>query len=165
MEITTASILAYFSVIFATRLRIKGNFTHKTPTVVHISKWAGGLRGTGKASTRIVKSSRSRVKHWLYTHLLRGKMYIFYGFFEQSEKKKKWFRNFMFPVQVPSIVAMLSSLQGRRNRKSYFIGQSGLESVKRNWQPKTAQRIVNWNQRDKLVQKQRLIGNISVPDK
>ncbi len=138
---------------------LKGTFTHKTPTVVHIE--VGGVGYEVQVSLHTYSKIQSLREGTLYTHfLVREDAHILYGFFEQSEKEV-----FLQLLSVSGVGAstarmMLSSLQAGEIVRAILSGNEGLlESVK-GIGKKTAQRIV-LELRDKLS-KTTTDSNISV---
>jgi Holliday junction DNA helicase RuvA len=127
---------------------LKGAFTLKTPTVVHID-----VQGVGY-EVQVSLTTYSKIQNLkegtLLTHLLvREDAHILYGFFDRSEKEM-----FLHLLSVSGVGAstarmMLSSLQAEEVVRAILSGNEGLlESVK-GIGKKTAQRIV-LELRDKL---------------
>lgn len=137
---------------------LKGTFTLKTPTVVHVD-----VHGVGY-EVQVSLNTYGKIQHLpegtLYTHLLvREDAHILYGFFEKVEKEV-----FLQLLSVSGVGAstarmMLSSLQSEEVVRAILSGNEGLlESVK-GIGKKTAQRIV-LELRDK-ISKTTADGNIS----
>lgn len=137
---------------------LKGIFTLKTPTVVHVD-----VHGVGY-EVQVSLNTYSKIQHLqegvLFTHLLiREDAHIIYGFFERTEKEV-----FLQLLSVSGVGAstarmMLSSLQPDEVVRAILSGNEALlESVK-GIGKKTAQRIV-LELRDK-ISKTTLDGNIS----
>ncbi len=137
---------------------LKGTFTLKTPTVVHVD-----VHGVGY-EVQVSLNTYGKIQHLqegtLYTHLLvREDAHILYGFFEKVEKEV-----FLQLLSVSGVGAstarmMLSSLQPEEVVRAILSGNEGLlESVK-GIGKKTAQRIV-LELRDK-ISKTTADGNIS----
>lgn len=137
---------------------LKGTFTLKTPTVVHVD-----VHGVGY-EVQVSLNTYSKIQHLqegtLFTHLLvREDAHILYGFFEKVEKEV-----FLQLLSVSGVGAstarmMLSSLQSEEVVRAILSGNEGLlESVK-GIGKKTAQRIV-LELRDK-ISKTTADGNIS----
>lgn len=137
---------------------LKGIFTLKTPTVVHVD-----VHGVGY-EVQVSLNTYSKIQHLqegiLFTHLLiREDAHILYGFFERTEKEV-----FLQLLSVSGVGAstarmMLSSLQPDEVVRAVLSGNEALlESVK-GIGKKTAQRIV-LELRDK-ISKTTLDGNIS----
>lgn len=146
----------YFRSMFA---YLKGTFTLKTPTVVHID-----VHGVGY-EVQVSLHTYGKIQHLtegiLYTHLLiREDAHILFGFFDRSEKDV-----FLQLLSVSGVGAatarmMLSSLQPEEVVRAILSGNEGLlESVK-GIGKKTAQRIV-LELRDK-ISKTTPEANISV---
>lgn len=138
---------------------LKGTFTLKTPTVVHID-----VHGVGY-EVQVSLHTYGKIQHLtegiLYTHLLiREDAHILFGFFDRSEKDV-----FLQLLSVSGVGAatgrmMLSSLQPEEVVRAILSGNEGLlESVK-GIGKKTAQRIV-LELRDK-ISKTTPEANISV---
>lgn len=145
----------YFRCMYA---YLKGSFTYKSPTVVHLD-----INGAGY-EVQVSLNTYSKIQHLtdgkLYTHLLiREDAHILFGFFDLSEKEV-----FLQLLSVSGVGAstarmMLSSLQPEEIVKAILSGNENLlESVK-GIGKKTAQRIV-LELRDK-VSKINMDGNIS----
>ncbi len=137
---------------------LKGTFTLKTPTVVHVD-----VHGVGY-EVQVSLNTYGKIQHLqegtLFTHLLvREDAHILYGFFEKVEKEV-----FLQLLSVSGVGAstarmMLSSLQSEEVVRAILSGNEGLlESVK-GIGKKTAQRIV-LELRDK-ISKTTADGNIS----
>jgi len=137
---------------------LKGTFTLKTPTVVHVD-----VHGVGY-EVQVSLNTYGKIQHLqegtLFTHLLvREDAHILYGFFEKVEKEV-----FLQLLSVSGVGAstarmMLSSLQSDEVVRAILSGNEGLlESVK-GIGKKTAQRIV-LELRDK-ISKTTADGNIS----
>nr|WP_294903981.1 Holliday junction branch migration protein RuvA [uncultured Lacibacter sp.] len=137
---------------------LKGTFTLKTPTVVHID-----VHGVGY-EVQVSLHTYSKIQHAqdgvLFTHLLvREDAHILYGFYDKQEKDV-----FLHLLSVSGVGAstarmMLSSLQAEEVVRAILSGNEGLlESVK-GIGKKTAQRIV-LELRDKLA-KSPVEANIS----
>jgi len=137
---------------------LKGTFTLKTPTVVHVD-----VHGVGY-EVQVSLNTYGKIQHLnegtLYTHLLvREDAHILYGFFEKVEKEV-----FLQLLSVSGVGAstarmMLSSLQPEEVVRAILSGNEVLlESVK-GIGKKTAQRIV-LELRDK-ISKTTTDGNIS----
>jgi holliday junction DNA helicase RuvA len=137
---------------------LKGTFTLKTPTVVHVD-----VHGVGY-EVQVSLNTYSKIEHLsegtLYTHLLvREDAHILYGFFGKVEKEV-----FLQLLSVSGVGAstarmMLSSLQPEEVARAILSGNEVLlESVK-GIGKKTAQRIV-LELRDK-ISKTTTDGNIS----
>ncbi|MBK8087033.1 MAG: Holliday junction branch migration protein RuvA [Chitinophagaceae bacterium] len=137
---------------------LKGTFTLKTPTVVHVD-----VHGVGY-EVQVSLNTYGKIQHLqegtLFTHLLvREDAHILYGFFEKVEKEV-----FLQLLSVSGVGAstarmMLSSLQSEEVVRAILSGNEGLlESVKGKGK-KTAQRIV-LELRDK-ISKTTADGNIS----
>lgn len=137
---------------------LKGTFTLKTPTVVHVD-----VHGVGY-EVQVSLNTYGKIQHLqegtLFTHLLvREDAHILYGFFEKVEKEV-----FLQLLSVSGVGAstarmMLSSLQSEEVVRAILSGNEGLlESVK-GIGKKTAQRIV-LELRDK-ISKTISDGNIS----
>ena len=137
---------------------LKGTFTLKTPTVVHVD-----VHGVGY-EVQVSLNTYGKIQHLnegtLYTHLLvREDAHILYGFFEKVEKEV-----FLQLLSVSGVGAstarmMLSSLQPEVVVRAILSGNEVLlESVK-GIGKKTAQRIV-LELRDK-ISKTTTDGNIS----
>ncbi len=137
---------------------VKGTFTLKTPTVVHVD-----VHGVGY-EVQVSLNTYGKIQHLqegtLFTHLLvREDAHILYGFFEKVEKEV-----FLQLLSVSGVGAstarmMLSSLQSEEVVRAILSGNEGLlESVK-GIGKKTAQRIV-LELRDK-ISKTTADGNIS----
>lgn len=137
---------------------LKGIFTLKTPTVVHVD-----VHGVGY-EVQVSLNTYGKIQHLqegiLFTHLLvREDAHILYGFFERFEKEV-----FLQLLSVSGVGAstarmMLSSLQAEEIVRAIQSGNEGLlESVK-GIGKKTAQRIV-LELRDK-ISKTTADGNIS----
>ncbi len=120
---------------------LKGTFTLKTPTVVHIE-----VQGVGY-EVQVSLHTYGKIQHLtegiLFTHLLiREDAHILFGFFDRSEKEV-----FLQLLSVSGVGAatarmMLSSLQPEEVVRAILSGNEGLlESVK-GIGKKTAQRIV-----------------------
>ncbi len=120
---------------------LKGTFTLKTPTVVHIE-----VQGVGY-EVQVSLHTYGKIQHLtegiLFTHLLiREDAHILFGFFDRSEKEV-----FLQLLSVSGVGAatarmMLSSLQPDEVVRAILSGNEGLlESVK-GIGKKTAQRIV-----------------------
>ena len=137
---------------------LKGAFTLKTPTVVHID-----VQGVGyevQVSLHTYSKIQNLQEGALFTHLLvREDAHILYGFYERSEKEV-----FLHLLSVSGVGAstariMLSSLLAEEVVRAILSGNEGLlESVK-GIGKKTAQRIV-LELRDKLS-KSPIDANIS----
>ena len=128
---------------------LKGTFTLKTPTVIHVD-----VHGVGY-EVQVSLHTYSKIKNLeegtLFTHLLvREDAHILYGFYEKAEKEV-----FLHLLSVSGVGAstarmMLSSLQADEVVKAILNGNVVLlESVK-GIGKKTAQRIV-LELRDKLA--------------
>lgn len=137
---------------------LKGTFTLKTPTVVHVD-----VHGVGY-EVQVSLNTYGKIQHLqegtLFTHLLvREDAHILYGFFEKVEKEV-----FLQLLSVSGVGAstarmMLSSLQPEEVIRAILSGnETLLESVK-GIGKKTAQRIV-LELRDK-ISKTTTDGNIS----
>jgi Holliday junction DNA helicase RuvA len=145
----------YFRSMFA---YLKGIFTLKTPTVVHVE-----VQGVGyevQVSLNTYGKIQDLKEGILYTHLLvREDAHILYGFSEKAEKEV-----FLQLLSVSGVGAstarmVLSSLQPDEVIRAILSGNEGLlESVK-GIGKKTAQRIV-LELRDKMG-KMPTDGNIS----
>jgi Holliday junction DNA helicase RuvA len=128
---------------------LKGAFTLKTPTVVHID-----VHGVGyevQVSLNTYSKIQSLNEGTLFTHLLvREDAHILFGFYDKHEKEV-----FLHLLSVSGVGAstarmMLSSLQADEVVRAILSGNEGLlESVK-GIGKKTAQRIV-LELRDKLA--------------
>lgn len=127
---------------------LKGIFTYKSPTVVHIDVQGVGyeVQVSLHTYTKLQALSEGR----LYTHLLiKEDAHTLYGFFDLAEKEV-----FLHLLSVSGVGAatarmMLSSLQSAEVVRAILSGNEGLlESVK-GIGKKTAQRIV-LELRDKL---------------
>lgn len=146
---------SYFRCMFA---YLKGTFTLKTPTVVHID--VNGVGYEVQVSLNTYGKIQDLQQGLLYTHLLiREDAHILFGFFEPAEKEI-----FLQLLSVSGVGAatarmMLSSLQPAEIIRAILSGNEGLlESIK-GIGKKTAQRIV-LELRDKLS-KASTDGNIS----
>ncbi|MFT3846922.1 MAG: Holliday junction branch migration protein RuvA [Lacibacter sp.] len=139
---------------------LKGIFTLKTPTVVHIE-----VQGVGY-EVQVSLHTYGKIQHLkegvLFTHLLiREDAHILFGFFDRSEKDV-----FLQLLSVSGVGAatarmMLSSLQPEEVVRAILSGNEGLlESVK-GIGKKTAQRIV-LELRDKISKTTSADANISV---
>lgn len=128
----------YFRYMFA---YLKGTFTLKTPTVVHIETHGVGYE------VQVSLHTYGKIQHLkegiLFTHLLiREDAHILFGFFDRTEKEV-----FLQLLSVSGVGAatarmMLSSLQPDEIVRAILSGNEGLlESVK-GIGKKTAQRIV-----------------------
>jgi Holliday junction DNA helicase RuvA len=137
---------------------LKGTFTLKTPTVVHVD-----VHGVGY-EVQVSLNTYGKVQHLqegtLFTHLLvREDAHILFGFYDRTEKDV-----FLQLLSVSGVGAstarmMLSSLQPDEVVRAILSGNEGLlESVK-GIGKKTAQRIV-LELRDK-ISKNTADGNIS----
>jgi holliday junction DNA helicase RuvA len=120
---------------------LKGTFTLKTPTVVHID--VNGVGYEVQISLNTYSKIQSLKEGMLYTHLLvREDAHILFGFSERAEKDV-----FLQLLSVSGVGAatarmMMSSLQPDEVVKAILSGnESLLESVK-GIGKKTAQRIV-----------------------
>ncbi len=120
---------------------LKGTFTLKTPTVIHVD-----VHGVGY-EVQVTLNTYGKIQHLqegtLFTHLLvREDAHILYGFFEKVEKEV-----FLQLLSVSGVGAstarmMLSSLQSEEVVRAILSGNEALlESVK-GIGKKTAQRIV-----------------------
>ena len=138
---------------------LKGTFSLKTPTVVHVD-----VHGTGY-EVQVSLNTYSKIQHLqegiLYTHLLiREDAHILFGFYDKAEKEV-----FLQLLSVSGVGAstarmMLSSLQPDEVVRAILSGnESLLESVK-GIGKKTAQRLV-LELRDKISKSISTDGNIS----
>jgi Holliday junction DNA helicase RuvA len=120
---------------------LKGNFTFKSPTVVHVD-----VHGVGY-EVQVTLNTYSKIQNLnegiLFTHLIiREDAHILYGFFEKGEKEV--FQQLISVSGVGAATArvMLSSLQANELITAILSGnESQLESIK-GIGKKTAQRIV-----------------------
>jgi holliday junction DNA helicase RuvA len=137
---------------------LKGTFTYKSPTVVHLD-----VNGVGY-EVQVTLNTYGKIQHLqqgtLFTHLIiKEDAHILYGFVEQAEKEV-----FLQLLSVSGVGAstarmMLSSLQPGEIIRAILSGnESLLESIK-GIGKKTAQRIV-LELRDKMS-KSNADGNIS----
>jgi holliday junction DNA helicase RuvA len=137
---------------------LKGNFTFKTPTVVHIE--CNGVGYEVQVSLNTYSKIQNLTEGLLHTHLIiREDAHILYGFVERSEKEI--FQQLISVSGVGAATArvMLSSLQPGEVINAVLQGNENLlESVK-GIGKKTAQRIV-LELKDKLS-KSATDGNIS----
>ncbi len=138
---------------------LKGTFTLKTPTVVHVD-----VHGVGY-EVQVSLNTYSKIQHLqegiLFTHLLiREDAHILFGFFDKAEKEV-----FLQLLSVSGVGAstarmMLSSLQPDEVVRAILSGNENLlESVK-GIGKKTAQRLV-LELRDKISKSTTTDGNIS----
>ncbi|MBX9784476.1 MAG: Holliday junction branch migration protein RuvA [Chitinophagaceae bacterium] len=120
---------------------LKGNFTFKTPTVVHVE--CQGVGYEVQVSLNTYSKIQSLSEGLLHTHLIiREDAHILYGFFERSEKEV--FQQLITVSGVGAATArvMLSSLQPGEVVNAVLSGNEILlESIK-GIGKKTAQRIV-----------------------
>jgi holliday junction DNA helicase RuvA len=137
---------------------LKGNFTFKTPTVVHVE--CHGVGYEVQVSLNTYSKIQNLTEGLLYTHfIVREDAHILYGFFERTEKEV--FQQLISVSGVGAATArvMLSSLQPGEVINAVLQGNENLlESVK-GIGKKTAQRIV-LELKDKLT-KSATDGNIS----
>jgi Holliday junction DNA helicase RuvA len=120
---------------------LKGNFTLKTPTVVHVE--CNGVGYEVQVSLNTYSKIQSLKEGLLYTHLIiREDAHIIYGFFDRTEKEV--FQQLISVSGVGAATArvMMSSLQSGEIINAVVQGnETLLESVK-GIGKKTAQRIV-----------------------
>ncbi|MFN5134421.1 MAG: Holliday junction branch migration protein RuvA [Chitinophagaceae bacterium] len=120
---------------------LKGNFTLKTPTVVHVE--CHGIGYEVQVSLNTYSKIQNLTEGLLHTHLIiREDAHILYGFFDKTEKEV--FQQLISVSGVGAATArvMLSSLQPHEIINAVVQGNENLlESVK-GIGKKTAQRLV-----------------------
>jgi Holliday junction DNA helicase RuvA len=120
---------------------LKGNFTLKTPTVVHVE--CHGIGYEVQVSLNTYSKIQNLTEGLLHTHLIiREDAHILYGFFDKTEKEV--FQQLISVSGVGAATArvMLSSLQPNEIINAVVQGNENLlESVK-GIGKKTAQRLV-----------------------
>ena len=137
---------------------LKGTFTYKSPTVVHIE--VNGVGYEVQVSLHTYSQIQAQQQGLLYTHLLvREDAHLLYGFADRSEKDV-----FLHLLSVSGVGAstarmMLSSLQSQEIVRAILSGNEGLLEQVKGIGKKTAQRIV-LELRDKLSKSQQDV-NIS----
>ena len=152
---TLLLIFSYFRHMFA---YLKGTFTYKSPTVVHIE--VNGVGYEVQVSLHTYSQIQAQQQGLLYTHLLvREDAHLLYGFADRSEKDV-----FLHLLSVSGVGAstarmMLSSLQSQEIVRAILSGNEGLLEQVKGIGKKTAQRIV-LELRDKLSKSQQDV-NIS----
>ncbi|HMP87124.1 MAG TPA: Holliday junction branch migration protein RuvA, partial [Lacibacter sp.] len=137
---------------------LRGTFTHKSPTVVHVD-----VQGVGY-EVQVSLHTYSQLQHLqegkLYTQLLiKEDAHTLYGFFDQSEKEVFQHLISVSGVGAATARVMLSSLPPEELVRGILSGNEGLLERIKGIGKKTAQRIV-LELRDKLA-KSPADGNIS----
>lgn len=137
---------------------LKGNFTHKTPTVVFVE--CNGVGYEVQVSLHTYSKIQNSNEGILYTHLIiREDAHVLYGFFDKAEKEVFQQLISVSGVGASTARVMLSSLQAGELVSAILTGnETLLESIK-GIGKKTAQRIV-LELRDK-ISKTSTDGNIS----
>ena len=138
---------------------LKGTFTLKTPTVIHVDVHGAGYEV--QVSLNTYSKIQNLQEGTLYTHLLiREDAHILFGFYDKAEKEV-----FLQLLSVSGVGAstarmMLSSLQPDEVVRAILSGnESLLESIK-GIGKKTAQRLI-LELRDKISKSTTADGNIS----
>ena len=138
---------------------LKGTFTLKTPTVVHVD-----VHGVGyevQVSLNTYSKIQNLQEGTLYTHLLiREDAHILFGFYDKAEKEV-----FLQLLSVSGVGAstarmMLSSLQPDEVVRAILSGNENLLESDKGIGKKTAQRLV-LELRDKISKSTTTDGNIS----
>jgi holliday junction DNA helicase RuvA len=137
---------------------LKGNFTHKTPTVVFVE--CNGVGYEVQVSLNTYSKIQNSNEGILYTHLIiREDAHVLYGFFDKAEKEVFQQLISVSGVGASTARVMLSSLQAGELVSAILTGnETLLESIK-GIGKKTAQRIV-LELKDK-ISKTSTDGNIS----
>jgi holliday junction DNA helicase RuvA len=137
---------------------LKGNFTHKSPTVVYVE--CHGVGYEVQVSLNTYTKIQNNNEGTLYTHLIiREDAHVLYGFFDRAEKEVFQHLISVSGVGASTARVMLSSLQPGELVSAIVSGnETLLESIK-GIGKKTAQRIV-LELKDK-ISKTATDGNIS----
>ena len=120
---------------------LKGNFVHKTPTLVHVD--VNGVGYELHISLNTYTQIQSLPAGTLFTHLhIREDAHLLYGFFELSEKEMFLMLTSVSGVGTSTARMMLSSLKPSEISKAIAQGNTKqLESIK-GIGKKSAERII-----------------------